>query len=377
MSVNNVGLITYHSAYNFGSMLQAYATQTRIRELGYDCRILNYRMSEQKYYYGKSIRTRYGLKTTVKDLLQLFHYSDRKKRAEGYENFINTYLSMTEEFEDPADFARISKRFEILVSGSDQIWNKHSNELHRVDWKYMDPYVLRGFEGKKISYASSIGNMVGKTEIEMLIDRIRDFAHISFREKETAEKFSKLLNREITDVLDPTFLLSKIEWIKYLGLTKDSEKYILYYSLDGIKGYKEKLLILEQLAQKKGMKIRVVTPLATVPYNSKYIEFHPEYSTLEIINAIYNASMIITDSYHGSIISINLNKDLYSICGRNASDFRKTDILNRLGLSNRIVTSIEDCLNMSNKSIDYDEVNQKRNALEVKSIAYLKNSLIG
>lgn len=39
-----VGVITYHSAYNFGSVLQAYATQKVVQELGYEVKIINYRM---------------------------------------------------------------------------------------------------------------------------------------------------------------------------------------------------------------------------------------------------------------------------------------------------------------------------------------------
>ena len=47
-----VGLITYHSAYNFGSVLQAYATQKIITKLGHRVEIINYRMPSQKNYYS-------------------------------------------------------------------------------------------------------------------------------------------------------------------------------------------------------------------------------------------------------------------------------------------------------------------------------------
>ena len=43
-----VGVITYHSAYNFGSVLQALATQEAIKRLGYEADIINYRMKRQK-----------------------------------------------------------------------------------------------------------------------------------------------------------------------------------------------------------------------------------------------------------------------------------------------------------------------------------------
>ena len=43
--MNKVGIITYHSAYNYGSVLQAYATQVAVKKLGFDAEIINYRMS--------------------------------------------------------------------------------------------------------------------------------------------------------------------------------------------------------------------------------------------------------------------------------------------------------------------------------------------
>ena len=56
-----IGIITYHSAYNFGSVLQAYATQKILETLGYEATILNYRMKSQYEYYS-IIHIKQGLK---------------------------------------------------------------------------------------------------------------------------------------------------------------------------------------------------------------------------------------------------------------------------------------------------------------------------
>ena len=50
--VKEVGLITYHAAYNYGSVLQAWATQHMIEQLGYKCKIINYRMKSITVYYA-------------------------------------------------------------------------------------------------------------------------------------------------------------------------------------------------------------------------------------------------------------------------------------------------------------------------------------
>lgn len=78
--MKKIGIITYHSAYNFGSVLQAYATQQILETLGYEATILNYRMKSQYEYYS-IIHTKQGLKSFLKDMLhlpQIKQYIDRK-----------------------------------------------------------------------------------------------------------------------------------------------------------------------------------------------------------------------------------------------------------------------------------------------------------
>ena len=373
--MGKIGIVTYHAAYNFGSTLQAYATQEAVNALGYDCQIINYRMPEQKYYYGRNIRLKYGIKAAIKDILQLQHYKERKIRSNAYEGFISSYMKLSPEFSEPSDVCNYWDKYDVIISGSDQIWNKHSNELDRVDWKYMDPYTLSGYKGKKISYASSIGSMTENGDIQRLAERIKDFRYISFREEKTANDFSKILGRNVESVLDPTFLLTADDWVNNLELKRTEDDFILYYSLSGIKGHKDKLTILSRLSERMNTKIVVVTPLVNVPGIYNGLEFHPEFSTFDFLQAIYNAKTIITDSYHGSILSVNLKKDVYSICGENVSDFRKTDIYNRLGLNNRIISGLSDEKLMHEPSIDYKVINERLQVMKKHSLDYLSNAL--
>ena len=48
----------------------------------------------------------------------------------------------------------------------------------------MYPYILKGFNGKKTSYLSSISNMakMGKDGIKKILNAIHRFDHLSFRE---------------------------------------------------------------------------------------------------------------------------------------------------------------------------------------------------
>lgn len=78
--MKKIGIITYHSAYNYGSVLQAYATQYAVKKLGYDSEIINYRMKEQRKSYAL-YRMNCGMKSLLKDLMQFPVQDKRKQRV--------------------------------------------------------------------------------------------------------------------------------------------------------------------------------------------------------------------------------------------------------------------------------------------------------
>ena len=374
-SVKKCGIITYHAAYNFGSVLQAYAIQEWLLKKGYYPTIINYRMKEQKKVYS-IIRKGEGIKGCIKDFLSISSFKYKFERKRRFEQFISSKLLLTDEFSDPLKMNAISNKFDILISGSDQIWNKHSNELHNVDWKYMNPYLLHNIHKKKISYASSVGNMNDKEELKKLCGEIINFRHISMREKSGAEKIQPLIPNKIKIVLDPTFLLTKDEWINCLSLKKEKRhKYVLFYSLAGRKTLGKIKGLLNELIE-EGYYIHYITPYNYGAFikNKKAVNYL-WYGPKDFIEAIYNADLILTDSYHGTILSINMGKQVFSINGEYASDYRKTDVLDNLGILSHSITWDSHINEMKIDNIDYLSVGKKLNQLRKFSQLYLINSI--
>lgn len=372
--MKKVGIITFHSAYNYGSVLQAYATQEAINSLGYEAEIINYRLEEQKKVYS-NLRFKYGYKELIKDLTLLPIYSKRNSKYKKFEDFIERKMNTSSICRTPEDVYNLYDEYEIAVSGSDQIWNKHSLELEHIDWNYMNPYLLKNFNGRKISYASSTANMSDE-ELKKIIPEIKKFQAVSMRERSSAKKISALAEMEVSSVLDPTFLLKKDDWIKKLNLNKTKGKFILYYSLGGLKRFKKIEKTLIEVAKNNNCKIFVVTPFCCVKKN-EYFDPLADCGSIEFLNAIYNANSIITDSYHGTTLSVNFGKNVFSLCKKGGSEFRKTDILNRIGMKDRIITNPNDLVNKKFEKINYESVYENLDKLRNKSLCYLKNALEG
>ena len=70
-----IGIITYHRAINYGAILQVYALQKKIKELGAKCVILDYR---NKRLENKHKRRRISDCNNVKDVIKFLLLSKTK-----------------------------------------------------------------------------------------------------------------------------------------------------------------------------------------------------------------------------------------------------------------------------------------------------------
>lgn len=368
-----IGVITYHSAYNFGSVLQAYATQESIEKIGYSVEIVNYRMKSQIKYYSM-IHLNNGLKAFLKDLRHLPQIGKYITRKNRFEQFIEE-LNLTKEFNEPEEVDEADGMFDIFVSGSDQIWNKHSNELEESEWKYMYPYLLCFTNKKKVSYASSIVNMKDE-ELTYIVDKVKKFDKISFREKASCDRFKSLFGIESNEVLDPTLLLNSEEWSSKIGTIPEkmiNKKYILYYALEGVKKTRKIMPKLQKMAKRKGCVLVVITPLSCFTY-SKGVINAIDAGPKEFLGWIKGAELVITNSYHGTLFSVNLGTNFYTLQEKESTDNRIKSILLKLELEKRIISDVDSIL-YEKEEINFQDVWKKLDIYRKESIEFLKKAL--
>ena len=93
------------------------------------------------------------------------------------------------------------------------------------------------------------------------------------------------------------------------------------------------------------------------------------------INGIYNAEMIIKYSFHGTALSINLNKKFFVLCNEGSTEYRKKELLEKFKLENRIIKNYRELLNRLDEKIDYESVNYLIEKNRIESNAYLSNAI--
>ena len=125
---------------------------------------------------------------------------------------------------------------------------------------------------------------------------------------------------------------------------------------------------IRDFAVKHGLKIvcgtfRNVTTVADV-----YIVNSPN----SFMSYILDASYVITDTFHGTLFSINFHKNLV-VVDRNKN--KVNEVLDRFYLTNRLIASDGNIGSILSMTIDYDSMDSAISDYRDHSLSYLKRSL--
>ena len=362
-----VGIITFFKSYNYGVWLQAVATQEFFSKNGFNAEIINYTNeledSKTQYAYKENNKI-YGYVTSfIKSIL----FGKVKYYKKGFSKYLNSYYKISEkEYHNVDNMQDI--RYDILVAGSDQLWNPEttSGELDRA-------FLLQfGNVGKRISVATSIGSVPVEKENEKIIrDALKDFDAISVREQYAKDVLHRFCDLPIKVIMDPTFLLNKREWIELAkrntNMKKTNKKYILTYFISTDKRTERYKNMVESYSKRLDIPVWAVqfSRARSTPCDKMILGA----SISDFINLINNAALVLTDSFHGVAISLNLNANFVAINNKGNPE-RVRHLLNEVGLTNRIEMKTDEY-----SEIMYDSVNKKLNSLRTDSQEWILNVL--
>ncbi len=347
-----INIITKHSSYNFGAMLQAYALQTTVKKLGADCKIINLRT--QKKELMSSWKSPRGF---INNVLTMFNKKDILSSYKKFEDFMATQYDLTDKYTSLNALKKQPTQAEVYIAGSDQVWNPLN---------IGDEFFLRFANKEKIiaSYAASLGiSYIPEGAKKIFKEYLNDFDYISVREEDAKNLLEKELGIKSQVNIDPVLLLDKDEWHKMAAQPKIKKPYILCYIL-----YRPKWLNkwLKNLHKQSGLDIVLVSSDAYRHiYKNKIVR---DAGPRELLGLIENAQCVITSSFHGTALSIATQKPFYAVVNPDMPS-RIDNLLKTLGLQNRIVK--ENC-NVDFSDIDYARVEELRIIQKEKSQEYLK-----
>lgn len=373
------GILTFHRSINYGSVLQAWALQHVLRNNGIESLVIDYEPEKYKLLYESNAMNAMGFKSKVKKLLE-FKRSTRKQHV-YFDEFRNNRLRLTKDkyYYDTAheDY----KKFNNIITGSDQIWNTSISDCDPIFFLPFD------FKGHKIAYACSVNSGVPNRRFpkEWLIKWINDYSSISIREDSGVQKISYLTGRgDVVKLPDPTLLLKSDDYSELIGEKIHKEKYIFMYNMWT---RTEVLQLAQKVSERLNLPVYAITnqmDLIRVFKNTQHrVKTDMKHTSPEdFVTYIFYADYVITDSFHGTAFSIVFNRPFITInsrleTGEYKNDERIKSVLNMFGLQERFVKLKEINEFDLQKRIDFETVNKTKEQLSSMAISWLINALNG
>ena len=373
-----VGILTFHRATNYGTALQAIATEKGIKKLGIDAEIIDYRpeyientLKVRKFKNAKSPKE--VLSIAVNGML---YPNMAKRKADNFKRFFEQMSVSDKVCFTTEEVSEVVKGYDVVLSGSDQLFNKN---ITGADMTYFLPFEHR----RKVTFASSFGERkLSSDRVEEIAMLFSGFDALSVREKTAFDILAEIKKvnpntKSATAVLDPTFLLTKDEWNEYtdcsLKLPKDG--YILTYYMIETPMLRK---ITAKLQQKTGLKVVNIKPSKkqVILHQGKNLAFA---GPSEFLACYKNASYVVTNSFHGTAFAINYGIPFFismlpvSMAGEVNS--RLSDVCELFDLSHRFIDS-EEKLSRTDFTKPFEKETERiLENLRAHSFSYLKEAL--
>ena len=368
------GTITFHAPNNNGSFLQAYALQNiLIDECHVENEIIDFYSEQQARQYSVFRKPR-SVGDIGRNLISVAHYAGLSKRHQRFDAMRKQHLILSRRCTMEKEVYDLVSKYDLIVCGSNQIWNTGARD-------YSDVYFMAGGgQNRKISYAASFGSHIENVDLDKVRKNIAEFSNISVREKAGKELLHSISpDKEVQIVCDPTLLLDKNRYDLLIQKEKViPEPYIFLYTIN----YNEEVLtVAQKLSNELGLPAYAAfTGYSCVKCKKYGIKVLYDVGPEECLWLIKHAAYTCSNSFHGIAFSVIFEKQFcrptsVDINGNLSIDYRIDGFLGQIGLDERNVCVNDACTEMIQKSIDYNKVNEKLNAIRENGIGYLKTAL--
>lgn len=355
-----IGILTYYDVHNHGAVLQANALKTVLERAGHEVTFLKFERNYDfmpagsgRKYSISIFSVPYYLKYLCKNGVGKFLYNVRKRALlNGFrkENFrIETAYN---EFDG-----------EIAIVGSDEVFSVEVG---------VNPFFYgHGVSAPQMfSYAASFGpttqDMIEKHGLEtMLRTGLQRFSAVSVRDHNSKEIVERTCGSEAVLVCDPVILYGyEAEQRKYEPKLKN---YLLVYSYDKNMNDPHETEAICRWARSKGWKV------VSVGYYHDWCDLNINATPEELLGWIRKAEFVVTDTFHGSVLSLICNTQ-FAVKLRNNKN-KVQFLLEEYGLGNRVLSGFEQLEELRTNGIDYSAVNRVIEQNRARSEAFLGTQL--
>lgn len=354
-----VAILTLAPATNYGGILQAWALRSLLADMGHEATVVSLRLRP-------AVALRYG----VGNFLIRHHLHPTKRyyipsRTEKLRTTAELRRFIAEQVAPATPLSPKSLQkagYEAFVIGSDQVWNPDYTRPYGAE-NYFGDFLSEGDSRPCIIYAASMGGdkwhftIAESAKIGSLLSRCK---RVSVREQGACKSLSERFGIESEWVADPVMVIGRERLLQIAGCTI-KEEHTFAYMLDPTEA---KTAIIQRVANSgKVKKITSPKPGEVIP------------SVEEWIAGFAGARRVVTDSFHGVVMSLVLGKEFVAVGNAARGMARFTSLMSAFGVEERLID--EGCAEpeaLFVKLIDWHKVEEAMSALRSRSLDFLVKS---
>lgn len=369
--MKKIGIMSMQRIANYGSFLQAYALKQLIEEMGYEVEFVDYHVGSPVIEENADNKNKFVRK--VEKGLETFKYNAPFAHKISFIRYKQTFAKRYMHFLGITEKMNFNPQLDCLVIGSDEVFNciqKNSNVGYSLELFGKDNHAK-----KLITYAASFGNTtLEKLEKYKKADEIGDllkkFDALSVRDANSGNIVEKLIGKAPVYSLDPVLIYDYMSCCDKIPKIKKDEKYLILYAYSG-RILDDEAEWIASYAKKKHLKVYAIGGIQKCA--DRFIDCSP----FEVLGYFKNAEEVITDTFHGSIFSIITHRPFATIIRKSVgnsygNEEKLSDLLERLGLSGRMTTKIDDVEKVNGQSINYEKIDEVLNNQRNNAKKYLK-----
>ncbi|MBN1947001.1 MAG: polysaccharide pyruvyl transferase family protein [Bradymonadales bacterium] len=299
-----IGLVTIHRALNVGAALQVYSTCKAVEALGHAIEIIDYHPQDAP---SRRMGRTFSPGRLLSQVDSLLNYRQRQRQLRRFHQFQERLPIRPPTLHTVADVRRQRFDYDLYVCGSDQIWNP--TLLTRG---IGEPYYLEFVKDRrKVSYAPSFGvEEIPPGQRDRMAELINGIDRLSVRERSGVRIVEKLTGRKAEHLLDPTLLLDPIEFEEIAEDPSLDVPFLFVYPTQYPKK-REQIEAMQEIARRLGLRIAIALSKAFHPrWLLERATFLWDVGPSQFLGLIRKASYVVTNSYHGTALSIALRKNL-------------------------------------------------------------------
>lgn len=388
--MKKTAIVSCYFQPNYGSMLQAYATQKVLDKLEYENETIDIsgfnheiKKAKMRYFMKASLTsgiifTKLGrVKGTVSRKLMKNSYSKNIGiRNEAFSRFEHKFFRLSQSFSSKSELSqKCEELYDAVLVGSDQLWLPGNIAADYYTLNFVPDSV------NSIAYATSFGQAELPKDSSILASSfLKKIKHISVREEAGQKLVKQLSNRNVPVVCDPTLLFTGEEWLEIQEREPIVKgEYIFVYFLGNNREHRK---FVYRLKKETGLKVVIL------PHIDEYVKEDEECSDIQLydidpiqfLNLIRNATYVCTDSFHCTVFSIQYKKQFFTFRrfsnkNKQSTNSRLDTLFNITKITGHLLNGNEEIKNCLNQEINYKLVDDRLEKIRQQSYDYLNEAL--